>query len=65
MLIFELSQPGRKSHSQMPVMARADDIPESFLRGDAPLLPQCSEMDVVRHYTRPSTPSSIRSARAP
>ena len=51
MLIFELSQPGRKSHAQMPA-AVACDIPANFLRQEAPLLPECSEMDVVRHYTR-------------
>ena len=51
MLIFELSQPGRKSHAQMPEVAPCD-IPADFLRQDAPLLPECSEMDVVRHYTR-------------
>ena len=53
MLIFELSQPGRQSHAQMPAAAIApDDIPAAFLRQDTPLLPECSEMDVVRHYTR-------------
>ena len=51
MLIFELSQAGRKCHAQMPA-AVASDIPAEFLRQNAPLLPECSEMDVVRHYTR-------------
>ena len=51
MLIFELSRPGRKSHAQMPALMTCD-IPANFLRQDAPLLPECSEMDVVRHYTR-------------
>jgi len=32
--------------------ASATDIPAEFLRQAAPLLPECSEMDVVRHYTR-------------
>ena len=53
MLIFELSRPGRKSHAQMPAtVAVASGIPDSFLRQDKPLLPECSEMDVVRHYTQ-------------
>ena len=51
MLIFELSQPGRKSHAQMPASIDSD-IPAEFLRRDKPLLPECSELDVVRHYTR-------------
>ena len=51
MLIFELSQPGRKSHAQMPP-ATGSAIPAEFLRQDPPLLPECSELDVVRHYTR-------------
>ncbi len=53
MLIFELSRPGRKSHAQMPATAAsASGIPAAFLRQDKPLLPECSEMDVVRHYTQ-------------
>jgi len=53
MLIFELSQPGRRN----PVQAPADkpavtDIPQKFLRKQRPLLPEASEMDVVRHYTQ-------------
>ena len=53
MLIFELSRPGRKSYAQMPATAAsASGIPEAFLRQDVPLLPECSEMDVVRHYTQ-------------
>lgn len=35
----------------MPALMTCD-IPANFLRQDAPLLPECSEMDVVRHYTR-------------
>jgi len=52
MLIFELSRRGRKSAAQMPAAKPATGLPEKFLRQDAPLLPECSEMDVVRHYTR-------------
>jgi glycine dehydrogenase subunit 2 len=53
MLIFEHSQPGRRNISQAPLFEnRISDIPSSLLRTDAPLLPESSELDVVRHYTR-------------
>ncbi len=53
MLIFELSRPGRKNPSQAPAApAEANDIPAHLLRRDKPLLPEVSEMDAVRHYTR-------------
>jgi len=52
MLIFEYSRPGRRAHAQSP--ASRDDVafaPE-LMRGDDLLLPEVSELDVVRHYTR-------------
>jgi glycine dehydrogenase subunit 2 len=53
MLIFERSHPGRRNAAQAPqIDATIPGIPESFLRTDSPLLPESSEMDVVRHYTR-------------
>ena len=53
MLIFERSHPGRRNAVQAPLhTAGIACIPENFLRKDAPLLPEASEMDVVRHYTR-------------
>ncbi|MDD5330620.1 MAG: aminomethyl-transferring glycine dehydrogenase subunit GcvPB [Sulfuricella sp.] len=53
MLIFELSRPGRKNPSQAPAAAaEANDIPAHLRRQDKPLLPEVSEMDAVRHYTR-------------
>jgi glycine dehydrogenase subunit 2 len=53
MLIFELSQSGRTNPSQAP-LAKADAgaVPEHLRRGSRPLLPEVSEMDAVRHYTR-------------
>ena len=52
MLIFEHAQPGRRAQAQAPVtQALPDDLPADQLRGDAPRLPECSELDVVRHYT--------------
>ncbi|MDR0480747.1 MAG: aminomethyl-transferring glycine dehydrogenase subunit GcvPB [Gallionellaceae bacterium] len=53
MLIFEHSRPGRRNAAQAPAQqADVSGIPAALLRTDAPLLPQASEMDVVRHYTR-------------
>jgi len=53
MLIFEHSTPGRRSAHQAPAAEPAlDDIPVEMRRGQAPALPELSEMQVVRHYTR-------------
>lgn len=55
-LIFELSSPGRKAYSlpacDVPDRDIRSLIPEGFLRADEPDLPEVSEVDVVRHYTR-------------
>ena len=55
-LVFELSQPGRRAWS-LPAAdedAPAVDelIPETFRRRQPPDLPEVSERDLVRHYTR-------------
>src|SRR5438128_621966 len=52
MLIFELSRPGRRNRAQIPALDDASDIPAHLLRQDKPLLPEVSELDAVRHYTR-------------
>jgi glycine dehydrogenase subunit 2 len=53
MLIFDLSRPARRAAAQSPGPApEADDIPAEYLRRDPPRLPEVSELDVVRHYTR-------------
>lgn len=53
MLIFEHSRPGRVSGAQMPKDTGGEpEIPAHFLRREAPDLPQLSELEVVRHYTR-------------
>lgn len=53
MLIFEHSQPGRRNPTQAPAgKADVNDIPQKFLRKRRPLLPEVSEMQAVRHYTR-------------
>ncbi|MBK1672604.1 glycine dehydrogenase (aminomethyl-transferring) [Ectothiorhodospira shaposhnikovii] len=53
MLIFERSRPGRRTPSQAPA-GRADvaALPERFRRRRPAPLPEVSELDVVRHYTR-------------
>src|SRR3954462_1526116 len=52
MLIFELSQTGRRNRAQMPAVGGdALGIPADLLRRDEPLLPEVSELDAVRHYT--------------
>lgn len=54
MLIFEHSRPGRRNYSQSPLKSTTDtgNIPKNLLRKTPPLLPEVSEMDTVRHYTR-------------
>jgi len=53
MLIFELSQTSRRNTAQAPSAPTAcDDIPSHLRRKQRPLLPEVSEMDAVRHYTR-------------
>lgn len=53
MLIFEQSQLDRQAKSQvMPAHEHAIDLPEQFLRSSSTGLPQCSELQVVRHFTK-------------
>jgi len=53
MLIFEHSRSGRRNPSQAPLaMAEVKDIPTALRRRQRPLLPEVSEMQAVRHYTR-------------
>jgi len=51
-LIFEKSRSGRRAFAQAPGAAAQVTIPGEFLRADVPLMPEVSEMQVVRHYTR-------------
>ena len=51
-LIFDKSRKGRRAYAQAPLHPSDTNIPESFLRDDVPLLPEASELQVVRHYTR-------------
>lgn len=52
-IIFEQSQQGRRAKAQVPAEKSGKvNIPKQFLRVDEPMLPQVSELQVVRHYTR-------------
>ena len=51
-LIFEKSRSGRRAFAQAPEDAVLAEIPKVFLRDDKPLLPEASELQVVRHFTR-------------
>ncbi len=54
-LIFERSRTGRVGVSLPPCdvdeVDLSETLPPELLRDDAPLLPEVSELDVVRHYT--------------
>ncbi len=53
MLIFEHSSKGRNGAPQSPVeKASVAAIPENFLRKNSAALPEVSELQAVRHYTR-------------
>ncbi len=53
MLIFEQSSKGRRAQAQSPsAMASLDDLPADLLRETPPPMPEVSEMQAVRHYTR-------------
>ncbi|HSW69707.1 MAG TPA: aminomethyl-transferring glycine dehydrogenase subunit GcvPB [Gammaproteobacteria bacterium] len=52
-LIFELSQKDRCASAQVPhIENEKTDLPSELLRKDIPLLPETSELQVVRHFTR-------------
>jgi len=51
-LIFDKSRSGRRAFAQAPLAAATSDIPESMQRTDRPRLPEASELQTVRHFTR-------------
>ena len=51
-LIFQKSRRGRRAFAQSPEDSPATSIPAQFLRDDDPRLPEASELQTVRHYTR-------------
>ena len=52
MLIFEQSKYTRLNAAQLPQAGDISDIPDKFLRKSRPTLPEVSELQAVRHYTR-------------
>lgn len=53
MLIFELSKTNRQAHAQAPKIRESSySIPAELQRQSPPRMPACSELQVVRHYTR-------------
>jgi glycine dehydrogenase subunit 2 len=53
MLIFDFSKTGRLARAQSPkTSASPHAIPQQFQRKSPPRLPSCSELQVIRHYTR-------------
>jgi len=51
--IFDLSSEARCAHAQLPGLQSSDTkIPAEYLRATPPKLAACSELQVVRHYTR-------------
>ena len=51
-LIFEKSRAGRRAFAQAPHTEVDIDIPDALLHSDVPNLPEASELQVVRHFTR-------------
>ncbi len=52
-LIFELSKPGRQAGTQFPPqVAGSAEIPAHLRRAAPPVLPEVSELQAVRHFTR-------------
>ncbi len=52
-VIFEYSRPGRGAVGQWPAEAGSvDDIPAALRRKQRPMLPEVSELEAVRHFTR-------------
>ncbi len=54
-VIYEYSAPGRGAADQWPAAtpeAELADLPASLRRAEVPQLPEVSELDVVRHFTR-------------
>jgi glycine dehydrogenase subunit 2 len=58
-LLFERSRPGRAGYSlpelDVPPVRPDEALPAEALRADLEALPELSEVDVVRHFTRLST----------
>jgi len=51
-LIFEYSRPGRRAVAQAPAEGAEAPVPAHLRRKAPPALPEVSELDAVRHFTR-------------
>ncbi len=51
-LIFEYSRPGRRAVAQAPAEGAQAPVPDHLRRKAPPALPEVSELDAVRHFTR-------------
>ena len=51
-LIFERSANNRVAHTQIPESKSQNHIPKHLRREKKPRLPECSELQVIRHYTQ-------------
>ena len=51
-LIFDLGRPGRMAGAQVPAGGAPSNLPAEQLRTSRPQLPEVSELDAVRHFTR-------------
>jgi len=51
-LIFDHSVPGRSAAAQYPAESAVAPLPEALRRRTPPRLPEVSELQVVRHFTR-------------
>jgi glycine dehydrogenase subunit 2 len=52
MLVFDRSRKGRRAHAQAPPALVTADLPAELMRSELPRLPEVSELDALRHYTR-------------
>ena len=53
--IFDLARADRRASAQVPPAESIEDLPPSALRERPPALPEVSELQAVRHYTRLSS----------
>lgn len=51
-LVFEFSRRGRRARLQAPAAPPEAAFPENLMRKTPPELPEVSELDALRHYTR-------------
>lgn len=50
--IFDTSKPGRRAGGQTPKEGDLSGLPDELLRESSPVLPEVSELQAVRHFTK-------------